>query len=213
MAATVITIAQRKGGAGKTTLTANLAIALAALGKSVVALDLDPQGSLAAWGEMRTGLDPARRKFDVSVQALSGWRARSAIDQARRHADVILMDTPPRDDTDARTAQREADLVLIPVQPSPLDWQAAKPTVDQALAGRQAAFAVLMRVPPRGALTDSIAAQISSSGLALAATRIGNRAAYAAAVAQGLGVLELPRADKAAEECRSLGDEILQQLK
>ena len=53
MTALVITIAQRKGGAGKTTLAAQLAVAWARCGARVAALDTDPQGSLGAWVDLR----------------------------------------------------------------------------------------------------------------------------------------------------------------
>jgi len=48
MAATVITVAQQKGGAGKTTLAAHLAVAWSAMGWRVALIDVDPQGSLGA---------------------------------------------------------------------------------------------------------------------------------------------------------------------
>jgi chromosome partitioning protein len=49
MAAKVITVAQQKGGAGKTTLTAQLAVAFAGDGQRVALIDIDPQASLAQW--------------------------------------------------------------------------------------------------------------------------------------------------------------------
>src|SRR5260370_28885605 len=79
MAGLVITIAQRKGGAGKTTLATQLAVAWARCGARVAALDIDPQGSFAAWVELRRArLGVKAIGFDFA--ALPGWRAAQWVD-------------------------------------------------------------------------------------------------------------------------------------
>jgi chromosome partitioning protein len=89
----VITIAQRKGGAGKTTLAAQLAVAWAQSGARVAALDIDPQGSLAAWVELRRArLGASAVGFDFA--ALPGWRAAPWIEEQARRADLIVIDNP-----------------------------------------------------------------------------------------------------------------------
>jgi chromosome partitioning protein len=81
MAGRVITIAQRKGGAGKTTLAAQLAVAWARQGAKIVVLDIDPQGSLAAWvGLRRERLGDAAIGFEFA--AVPGWRR--AMDRGSR---------------------------------------------------------------------------------------------------------------------------------
>ena len=72
MAATVITIAQQKGGAGKTTLAIHLALTFASWGRRVAILDIDPQASVASWFRLRSarpGNAPA-----IDAVALAGWR-------------------------------------------------------------------------------------------------------------------------------------------
>ena len=74
MVGLVITIAQRKGGAGKTTLATQFAVTWARRGARVAALDIDPQGSFSAWVDLRRARLGAKAiGFDFA--ALPGWRA------------------------------------------------------------------------------------------------------------------------------------------
>ena len=128
MAGLVITIAQRKGGAGKTTLAAQLATAWLRQGARVALLDIDPQASLAAWVELRRArLGAENVGFDFA--ALPGWRAAQWIEDRARGAEFVVVDGPPHADTEARIAVRAASLVLVPVQPSPLDLWATEATL------------------------------------------------------------------------------------
>ena len=207
MAGRVITIAQRKGGAGKTTLAAQLAVAWARQGAKVAVLDIDPQASLAAWvGLRRERLGDAAIGFEFA--AVPGWRAEQWIADSAREADLVVVDGPAHIETEARIAVRAAGLVLIPVQPSPLDLWATEATLAMARDERRAVVAVLNRVPPRSTATERIAADLASLGVALAASRIGNRIALVHAMAQGLGVHETAAASPAAAEITALADEI-----
>ena len=110
----VIAIAQRKGGAGKTRLAAQLAVAWARQGARVAVLDIDPQGSLAAWVDLRRGrLGANAISFDFA--ALPGWRAAPWIEHWARRADLVVIDGPPHAETEAQIAVRAAALVLVPV--------------------------------------------------------------------------------------------------
>src|SRR6266404_1988557 len=94
MAGLVITIAQRKGGAGKTTLAAQLAVVWARQGARVAVLDIDPQGSLAAWIDLRRArLGAEAIGFDFA--ALPGWRAAQWVEDRAREADLVVIDGPP----------------------------------------------------------------------------------------------------------------------
>jgi chromosome partitioning protein len=207
MAGLVITIAQRKGGAGKTTLATQLAVVWAKCGARVAALDIDPQGSFSAWVELRRARLGAKAiGFDFA--ALPGWRAAQWVDDRVGGADLVLIDAPPHAETEARIAVRAARLVVVPVQPSPLDLWATAETLNMARDERRRSFVVLNRVPPRSRLTDDIAADLADTGAPIAATRIGNRVALAQAMALGLGVIESARATLAAAEVSALAKEI-----
>ena len=104
-----------EGGAGKTTLAANLAVALAP-GKRVALLDADPQKSLARWQSIRAERNKAGAA--LTFIEVAGWRIGIELDRIARSHDLVVIDSPPQIDTDARQAVRAADLVLVPLQPS-----------------------------------------------------------------------------------------------
>lgn len=140
--AVVYTVAQQKGGAGKTMLAANLAAALAG-SRRVAVLDIDPQRSLTRWHAIRSAR--ARAAAPLTCHDVSGWRIATELDRLRRDHDVVLVDSPPQIDTEAKLAVRGADLVLVPVQPSPPDLWAAEATLKLAASERRPACIVFNR--------------------------------------------------------------------
>lgn len=211
MPGSVITIAQQKGGAGKTTLAVQLGVAWAVAGKRVALLDIDPQGSLFAWfgQRRRRGADQAG---ELVVQGLSGWRLGTELRRFRDEFELVLVDSPPHAETEARTAIREADLTLVPCQPNALDVWATAPTLELARRENTRALLVLNRVPARGRAADAIRDEIGRNGWPLAEASLGNRQAYAASVGEGRGVLETMPKSAAGEEVRALAAEILVRL-
>ena len=203
----IIAIAQQKGGAGKTTLAAHLALAWAAH-QRVAIVDIDPQGSLAAWCRLRQarlGGDAA-----IGVAAITGWRVAAEVERQTRANDIVLIDSAPHAETEARIAVRAASLVLVPVQPSPMDVWATQATLDLCREERVPALLVLNRVPSRATLTAMMAAKLGELRAPVAAARIGNRIALAAALAEGKGILEAAPTSPAALEIAALAEEILQ---
>jgi chromosome partitioning protein len=202
--AKVITVAQQKGGAGKTTVAAHIAVALSQKGNRVAIVDIDPQGSMSYWhtireerfGEGYTGL---------IFNALSGWRVGSEISRLRKQCDFIIIDSPPHTETEARTAIRSADLVIIPVQPSPTDLWATKATLDLAKTEKIPVKVVLNRVPANSRLAQTIAAELPE----LSAVTLGNRVLFASALMEGRCATEVEPASVAAREVKDLVKEIL----
>ena len=202
--AVVITVAQQKGGAGKTTLAANLAAALAPR-RRVALLDIDPQHSLARWHALRAQRGNAEK---IHLSDVSGWRLSGELDRLRQSHDVLIVDSPPQIDTDAKLAVRVADLVLIPVQPSPPDLWAAEGTLKLAADEKRAARLVLNRAPATGKLRQTVEAEIRRRGALLLAATLGNRTGFAIAFAQGLGITETAPKSVAAADLRALLAEI-----
>jgi len=213
MPAKIITTAQQKGGAGKTTLAAHLAIAWAGTGKRVAIVDIDPQASLATWFEMRAGnlagASMAGGKGSLTHHAIGGWRVAGKVTELARDHDIVLIDSPPHADTEARFAIAAADLVVIPVQPSPMDLWASKATIALAAAEKTPAMLVFNRVPPRAKLNDIMARAAKDLGAPIAKTGIGNRVTLAASMVDGLGVTEAEPRSRAAAEITALAREVL----
>jgi chromosome partitioning protein len=202
--AKVITVAQQKGGAGKTTVSAHIAVALSQKGNRVAVVDIDPQGSLTYWhkireealGEGYTGL---------TFATVSGWRVASEISRLKKTVDYIVIDSPPHTETEARTAIRGADLVILPVQPSPTDLWATKATLDLAKAERVPVKVVMNRVPANSRLAVTIAAELPE----ISATTLGNRVLFASSLMEGRTATELEPSSTAAKEIKALVGEIL----
>jgi chromosome partitioning protein len=197
----VIAIAQRKGGAGKSTVAANLATALAESGHRVGLLDIDPQRSLARWDQQRGESKKARA---LHFEAPTGWRLPATLERLKREQDFLLLDTAPHDDTDARLAIRGADLVLVPLQPSAADLWSMDATLDLAKQERRPVRLLLNRVPAAGKLREEIEGQLRDRRLPVLDAVLGNRTAYAQAFMAGLGVVEAAPRGPAAAEVRAL---------
>lgn len=200
--AVVITVAQQKGGAGKTTLVANLAAALPP-GRTVALLDIDPQHSLARWHRLRTAR-PAPTLRGLTFSDVAGWRLAGELERLRKAHDYVLIDSPPQIDSDARRAIRGADLVVVPLQPSPPDLWAAEGTLKLAAEEKRPACLVLNRAPTAGRLRTMVDSDLQRLGLIVLPTTLGNRAAFAQAFAEGLGVTEAAPRSAAAAELRAL---------
>jgi chromosome partitioning protein len=205
MAGRVITIAQQKGGAGKTTLAAHLALAWAAGGRRVAVVDIDPQASLATWFQHRNG----SATVPLDVVAITGWRVAAEVERQMRSHDIVIVDSPPHAETEARIAVRSARLVLVPMQPSPMDVWATRPTLELTRQERVAALIVLNRVPARARLTGEMLEQIAAFGVPVATAQIGNRVALASSLAAGQGITESAPESPAAQEIGALASEVL----
>lgn len=210
MSARVITVAQQKGGAGKTTLVAQLAAHWAGQQRRIALIDIDPQESLTQWYRVRSKANGAEDHIDL--RWVSGWRAGSETDRLKGDFDLILIDSPPHTETGAKAAVRAAELVLVPMQLSPMDLWASKPTIKMIRDERRDMLLVLNRVPARGLLADEMRAAIDEEQLTVAGAALGNRTAYAASLLKGKGVTEVAPRTAAAEEVARLASEIDQRL-
>lgn len=199
----VIALAVQKGGTGKTTLAASLAVAAAQAGERVTAFDLDPQGSLAGWGAMRPKGNPVIdriRPWEI------GQMAEILGQLAADGGTLAILDTAGSTAGDAALALRLADLVLIPIRPSRLDLMAAQPTIRaMATQGmRERVGLVLNQCPPPPSPRAALyARQLAGLGVLAEPTMI-QRVDHQDALALGAGVTEHAPAGPAAEEIRAL---------
>jgi len=204
----VITIAQQKGGAGKTTVTAHLAVAFSQRGKRTAIIDIDPQGSLSTWHRIR------EEKFGegytgLTSVATTGWKLASEIADLRDDHDVILIDSPPHIEADARGAIRAADLIILPVQPSPTDLWATKATLEIGDQEGIETKLLLNRVSANSKLAKAVQADLKkSAGRQLLKTQLGNRVSFAASLIDGRTAMEAYAGTLGADEVKQLAAEI-----
>ena len=204
--ALIITVAQQKGGAGKTMLAANLAAAWAGKHR-VTLLDIDPQNSLGQWHRLR---EQRPTLAAIGFAAVSGWRVKGELDRQAAGADILVVDTPPQIDSDAARAIRAASLVVIPVQPAMPDLWASAGTLKLVTAERRRVAVVLNRTPGKSALRSTVEAAFAASDLPVLPYTLGDRRAYAQAFAQGMGVTEAPSRNVAAAELSALAGALLE---
>ncbi|MEM7172021.1 MAG: ParA family protein [Pseudomonadota bacterium] len=194
----VVVFASQKGGSGKTTLAAHIAVQAELTGNGPVALiDADPQGSLADWWNERESETPVFAQTSIA-------RLSEHIEEMKELGiKLLVIDTPPAITSTIGHVVHAADLVVIPTRPSPHDLRAAGATVDIAeRLGKPMVF-VLNGAHPRARITTEAAISLSQHG-PLAASVIHQRTDYAASMIDGRTVMEIRCRTRSPEEIEEL---------
>lgn len=197
----VLAILNQKGGAGKTTIATHLARAAQLAGRETILVDSDPQGSARDWAAVSE---------DNPLATIGIDRPTHARDVSKLAADFVVIDGAPQAAELAVSATKAADLVLIPVQPSPYDLWAASELVDlvrqriELTDGKLRAAFVISRGIVGTTLSREVPEVLAEYGLPVLETVIHQRQDYPKSAAEGVTVLDgrFTRTEAAAETLR-----------
>ena len=183
----IVAVLNQKGGSGKTTLAINLADALQRDGETVLLVDADPQGSARDWHEQNggevldvVGLDRETLARDLKVVGTYDW---------------VLIDGAPQIAKLSAVAVKVADLVLIPVQPSPFDVWACADLVEmvdarrEVTGGKPLAYFVVSRAIKKTKLSGEVGAALEDYGLPVFKSGTTQRVVYPTTASEGTTVL------------------------
>ena len=191
-----LAVISQKGGSGKTTIATALAAAHDRAGGRAALVDLDPQRSATAWGRLREGEPPPV----LSAHAPRLARVIQGAEEAG--ANLVVIDTAPRDAGGVAEAARRADLVLLPCRPAAPDLMAVPATLTAV--GTARAVAVLNACPPRGSWIVEAVDAVRAIGLAAAPITLGARVAHPKAFVLGRSAQETEPGSAAAREIEAL---------
>lgn len=203
----IVTLTNQKGGCGKSTATLNLALGTAALGYDTALIDTDEQKSCV---ETLDGYDKPRLTVYESGKDVDILAA-----EIKNDFQYVFIDTPPHSHHIMYKAMAVSDIIIIPLQASPLDIRSAKRTikaceqVQKEVKRTIPCYFLLNRVNPRTNLSKEIGAYINELyTVPLLQSRLHNRVAYAQSLMHGKSVIEYNRSSDAALEVRKLLKEV-----
>lgn len=203
----IIAVQNQKGGVGKTTLAVHISYVLSLNGK-VLLLDSDPQGSARDWAAARNEQPP------FTVIALDRPTIHRDLPTMATDYDHVVIDGPPRVSELARSGIIAADLIVIPVQPSPYDVWAAQEVL--ALIREASVFKenlkslfVINRKIVNTAIGRDVVTALTDMGIAVAESHVCQRVAFAESAGMGQTVLETEPKGQATKEIKALVKELL----
>lgn len=199
-----------KGGIGKSTLAANLAVLAARSGQEVLLVDADPQETTATWAAARS--EQTSDLAPVTTVSIVGRQIRDELRRLSEKYGVVIVDAGARDTSTQRSALSVANLVLLPFPPRGPDlWtlDAVAQTVSDVRSINEGlrAIAFVNRADPIGSDNAEAEAAFAEHGEVIEAAplRIGNRKGIATSHLMGLGACEAQRPDaKAVAELDAL---------
>jgi chromosome partitioning protein len=198
-----VVVSSQKGGSAKSTLTALLAVEAERAGDGPAwVIDTDQQGTLTRWHDRREAETPQRG--EIAFKELASGLATLA---ARHGAAFCFIDTAPAISGQSAGIIALADLVLIPVQPSPTDLWAVAETIELVKAAGKGFRFVITKAKPQANITAQTVAALSHHG-PVAQQFIADRVAYAVAMAGGNTAPELQSKGSAAVETAALWREL-----
>lgn len=204
----ILTVANTKGGVGKTTVAVNLVIVRVAVGRDVLLVDGDEQGTATLFSQLRA--DRVGQTGYTAV-GLYGAALRTQVRQLAPKYDDVVIDVGGRDTGSLRAALTVSDMVLVPVQPRTFDVWALDQVAALVKEAREInpglrAVAFLNGADAQGRdNAEALEALAEVDGIEAAGIVLVRRKAYPNAASLGRGIVEMqPRDPKAIEELTGL---------
>ena len=194
-----LAVLSRKGGAGKTMLCVNLAVAAECAGHRVAIVDLDSQASASEWG------DDWREADTPEVVSVHSARLPQVLHKLEAQGfTYVILDTPPRVDDIAEDAAKAADFAIIPCKIGAFDLKAIAKTIWVGNKAKCPMRIVFNAVDARSSQLYPAKRAVQVYGVPLSPCFVGDRVAFPKAVVQGLGVIEYEPKGKASIEIQAL---------
>ncbi len=204
----IISVQNQKGGVGKTTLAVHISYVLSISASKVLLVDPDPQGSSRDWAAAREDEPP------FSVVGLDRPTIHRDLPKLSQGYDHVVIDGPPRVTDLARSAIVAADLVVVPIQPSPYDVWAAHDVVDlikeaSVFKENLKAVFVINRKIVNTAIGRDVVEALKDYSIPVMSSSVCQRVAFAESAANGQTVMELNSKSSASKEIKALVKELL----
>ena len=207
----IISISNQKGGTGKTTLAANLAVLWSNSEYNVAIVDADAQKSLSMWiqsrkeyyGEDDIGMDIIKynpHSFSDDVKSI------------KKNYDYVIVDSPPSITFETIQLVKNSDKIIVPLQATPLDLMATIPFLNIVKRERKNSSVVLNRILPRVNLTEAMLIRLRYAGAKISRSKITSRVIFAETFLVGRGVVDISISSDSAKEIINLGNEIIRNL-
>lgn len=194
----VVTVANEKGGSGKSNIAINLAVKLFSLGEDILLVDSDPQNSIRVFNDIR-----ASKEVPLGFNCVNvfGDSLATQVELLQGKYETLIIDTAGRDCDEMREALSVSDILIIPTQPSDLDIAVLNKMIKLFKQYKQfkrdlKAFVVISKASPNPALQDKITALQSYikdkniDDLRLCKSVLYERELYRNAFSNGMGVVE-----------------------
>lgn len=210
----IISIANQKGGVGKSTIAFNLSAALAEKKNTVLVVDADPQGTVSMWGKARTRHKANKINPNITFTE-NPWTPEDILKLSQKqNYDFVIIDCGPANNKATKATLVVSNLTIIPISPSPLDINSARSTIELIEEGtsRGATKSKIRLLISKKIVGTNLAKEARDAcqmlKLPILKTEVSQRIALCESAITGQSVLEYAPNSMAAEEFIALKKEV-----